>query len=425
MLDPKILRNDLRDVAEKLKKRGFSLNINLFEKLEEKRKSLQAEVQDLQNERNTKSKNIGAIKSSGGDITDLLLEVENKGNELKTTNDSLKLVLNDINDLCLTIPNIPHESVPDGVDEKFNREEKKWGERPIFDFEPRDHVDIGENIKKLSFEKAVKIAGSRFVVMHKDLAKLHRALSQFMLDIHTNDHGYDEVYVPFLANKDSLIGTGQLPKFSDDLFKVEGAELYLIPTAEVPLSNLIRDQIVEEGQLPLKWVSHTPCFRSEAGAYGKDTRGMIRQHQFDKVELVQVTQPEKSFDALESLTNDAQEILKKLNLPYRVVTLCGGDLGFSSAKTYDIEVWLPGQNKYREISSCSNFLDFQSRRMQARYRSKDKKKPDYLHTVNGSGLAVGRTLVAILENNQLKDGSVKIPNALVPYMSGKELIQAS
>tara|TARA_Y100001935_G_C17285936_1_gene500379 strand:+ start:51 stop:1328 length:1278 start_codon:yes stop_codon:yes gene_type:complete len=423
MLDPKILRNDLKGIAEKLKKRGFILDERLFEELESKRKALQTETQGLQNERNEKSKNIGKLKASGSDVKDLLSEVEGINDKLKEANNSLKHILNSLNDYALSIPNIPHDSVPHGENEKFNREEKKWGQKQEFEFEPKDHVDIGNNLEGLSFDKGVKIAGSRFVVMYKDIARLHRALAQFMLDVHTNEHGYDEVYVPYLANRESLIGTGQLPKFSDDLFQVKDTDFFLIPTAEVPLSNLIREQMIEENQLPLKLVAHTPCFRSEAGAYGKDTRGMIRQHQFEKIELVQVTKADYSFDALEILTSHAEAILQKLNLPYRVVTLCDGDLGFSATKTYDLEVWLPGQNRYREISSCSNFLDFQARRMQARWRNKTTKKTEFLHTLNGSGLAVGRTLVALLENNQLKDGSVVVPSVLVPYMGGKELIQ--
>jgi len=419
MLDPKLLRTNLQTVAATLKRRGMELDTAAIEKLEAQRKELQVRTQELQNERNTRSKSIGKAKAAGEDIQPLLKEVASLGDALKEAENALKQLQEELRDIILGLPNLPDDSVPDGRDEEDNREERTWGEIPQFDFEPRDHVDLGEALGGLDFASAAKITGSRFTVMHGKMARLHRALTQFMLDQHTTEHGYRETYVPYMVNADSMTGTGQLPKFAEDAFKLEGEHgYYLIPTAEVPLTNLLRDEILDADALPFKVVAHTPCFRSEAGAYGKDTRGMIRQHQFDKVELVQAVRPEDSFNALEELTAHAETILQKLGLAYRVVTLCTGDLGFSATKTYDLEVWLPGQGKYREISSCSNFLDFQARRMQARWRNPETGKPELLHTVNGSGLAVGRTLVAVLENYQQADGSVKIPEALVPYMGG-------
>lgn len=425
MLDPKLLRTDLENVAAQLARRGYELDVAAVKSLEERRKSLQVETQELQNERNTKSKSIGKAKAAGEDIQPLLDEVANLGDKLKAVNEALGDVQEELKQIALGMPNLPHESVPDGKDEEDNREERTWGEIPQFDFDPKDHVDIGEGLGSLDFDTAAKLTGSRFVVISGQMARLHRALTQFMLDIHTLEHGYTEAYVPYMVNADSLYGTGQLPKFEEDLFRLEGTDFYLIPTAEVPVTNLVRDVIVESEYMPRKYVAHTPCFRSEAGAYGRDTRGMIRQHQFDKVELVQAVRAEDSFEALEELTGHAEAILQKLELPYRVVTLCTGDIGFSSTKTYDLEVWLPGQGKYREISSCSNFVDFQARRLQARWRNPETGKPELVHTINGSGLAVGRTLVAVLENYQQADGSVRVPAVLKPYMGGTELIEKS
>ncbi|RMG33353.1 MAG: serine--tRNA ligase [Gammaproteobacteria bacterium] len=422
MLDPKRLRTELDEVARQLARRGFILPTDRIRELEAQRKSLQVRTQELQSERNTRSKSIGRAKAAGEDIQPLLDEVASLGDRLKVAEAELEEVQAALQQIYLGIPNLPDTSVPDGSDEEDNREERTWGDIPRFDFEPKDHVDIGEALSGLDFDAAAKLTGSRFVVMHGPVARLHRALTQFMLDVHTSEHGYRETYVPYMVNSDSLYGTGQLPKFAEDLFHLEDTDYYLIPTAEVPVTNLVRDVILEADQLPCRWVAHTPCFRSEAGAYGRDTRGMIRQHQFDKVELVQAVRPEESFDVLEQLTGHAEAILQKLELPYRVVTLCTGDLGFSSAKTYDLEVWLPGQGRYREISSCSNFLDFQARRLKARWRNPETGRPELLHTLNGSGLAVGRTLVAVLENYQQADGSVAIPEALRPYMGGVERI---
>ncbi len=420
MLDPKRLRADLEGVARQLARRGFELATDRIRDLEAQRKALQVRTQELQNERNTRSKSIGRAKAAGEDIQPLLDEVASLGDKLKAAEADLEQIQAALQEIYLGIPNLPHESVPEGRDEEDNREERTWGEIPRFDFEPKDHVDIGEALGGLDFDAAAKLTGSRFVVMHGQVARLHRALTQLMLDIHTAEHGYSETYVPYMVNSDSLYGTGQLPKFAEDLFHLEDTDYYLIPTAEVPVTNLVRDVILEPDQLPRRWVAHTPCFRSEAGAYGRDTRGMIRQHQFDKVELVQTVRPDESFEALEALTGHAEAILQRLELPYRVVTLCTGDLGFSSTKTYDLEVWLPGQGKYREISSCSNFLDFQARRLRVRWRNPETGKPELLHTLNGSGLAVGRTLVAVLENYQQADGSVLIPEALRPYMGGTD-----
>ena len=418
MLDPKRLRAELELVAEQLARRGYQLDIEKMKSLEEQRKALQIEQQELQNERNTKSKSIGKAKAAGEDVQPLLDEVAGLGDKLKAVSEKSDAAQAELHALMMSMPNTPHDSVPDGKDEEDNREERTWGEIPTFDFEPKDHVDLGEGVKQLDFDTAAKVTGSRFVSMSGGLARLHRALTQFMLDTHIAEHGYTEVYVPYIVNGDSLRGTGQLPKFEEDLFKLEGTDYYLIPTAEVPVTNLVRDVILDADQLPVKYVAHTPCFRSEAGAYGRDTRGMIRQHQFDKVELVCVVKPEDALDMLEELTGHAEKILQKLNLPYRLVTLCTGDIGFSSTKTYDIEVWLPGQAKYREISSCSCFGDFQARRLQARWRNPETGKPELANTLNGSGLAVGRTLVAVLENYQQADGSIKVPEVLQPYMGG-------
>jgi len=424
MLDPKLLRNDLEAVAETLARRGFQLDIGPVADLETRRKALQVEAQELQNERNTKSKAIGKAKAAGGDIQPLLDEVATLGDRLKAANDALLEVQDALRIVALGMPNLPDASVPDGADENDNREERRWGEPRAFDFEPKDHVDLGAGLDMLDFDVAAKLTGSRFAVMSGQLARMHRALTQFMLDTHVTEHGYTEAYVPYMVNPDSLYGTGQLPKFAEDLFKLEGSDFYLIPTAEVPLTNLVRDVILDDAYMPRRYVAHTPCFRSEAGSHGKDTRGMIRQHQFDKVELVHVVRPGDSFEALEALTGHAEAILQKLGLPYRVVTLCTGDMGFSATKTYDIEVWLPGQAKYREISSCSNMGDFQARRMQARWRNPETGKPELAHTLNGSGLAVGRTLVAVMENYQQADGSIEVPEVLRPYMGGVERLAA-
>ncbi len=423
MLDPRLLRNDLERTAERLARRGFRLDVEQVRRLEERRKAIQSRTQALQNERNTRSKAIGKAKAQGEDIAPLLAEVSDLGDQLKAAEAELGEVQAELEALLLAIPNLPHESVPEGTSEEENVEIRRWGEPRDFDFEPRDHVDVGEALGGLDFDTAARITGSRFVVMAGAVARMHRALIQFMLDLHTGEHGYTETYVPYIVNRDSLRGTGQLPKFEEDLFRLDVEQgYYLIPTAEVPVTNIVREAILDAGALPRKMVCHTPCFRSEAGSYGRDTRGMIRQHQFEKVEMVQIVRPEESYRALEELTGHAEEVLKRLELPYRVVALCGGDLGFSSAKTYDLEVWLPAQNCYREISSCSNFEDFQARRMKARWRNPDSGRPELVHTLNGSGLAVGRTLVAILENYQQADGSVVVPEALRPYMGGIERI---
>jgi seryl-tRNA synthetase len=421
MLDPRLLRNELEATASQLKRRGVVLDVARIQSLEESRKRLQMAAEELQNQRNSRSKQIGKAKAAGEDIQPLLAEVTDLGDKLKTAQDELQIVQEQLSEIALGIPNIPHSSVPDGRDEADNREERRWGEPKRFDFEPRDHVDLGAAKGWLDFEAAAKITGSRFVTMQGPLARMHRALAQFMLDTHTSEHGYTETYVPFMVNADSLQGTGQLPKFEADLFKLSGElPYYLIPTAEVPVTNLVRGEVIEDGDMPRKWVSQTPCFRSEAGSYGRDTRGMIRQHQFEKVEMVQIVRPTESYAVLEVLTGHAETILQKLGLPYRVVTLCTGDIGFSAAKTYDIEVWLPAQNTYREISSCSNFEDFQARRLQARWRNPETGKPELVHTLNGSGLAVGRTLVAVMENYQQADGSIIVPEVLRPYMGGME-----
>jgi seryl-tRNA synthetase len=428
MLSKKQLKNDLEGVVLALKKRNFSFDTNELESLEGQRKINQIETQELQNLRNTQSKSIGKAKAAGEDIEPLLSQVADLGERLDKSKSDLQIIQDKINDIVMSIPNVPHDSVPEGDSDDDNIEVMRWGEPKSFDFELRDHVDLGE-MHGLDFETAAKISSARFAVMTGKIAKLHRALTQFMIDRHVENNGYTEAYVPYLVNSESLTGTGQLPKFEDDLFKThlhgEGGDarpLYLIPTAEVPVTNLMRGKIIKESDLPIKFVAHTPCFRSEAGAYGKDTRGLIRQHQFEKVELVQITKAEDSYDVLEELTSHAEGILQALELPYRKVILCGGDLGFSASKTYDLEVWVPAQNTYREISSCSCFEDFQARRMQLRWRRSQSDKPELLHTLNGSGLAVGRTLVAVLENYQNPDGSIKIPAVLESYMGGLKLI---
>ena len=420
MLDLQLLRTQLDAVAARLATRGTTLDSTAFQALEDERKALQTRTQELQARRNSLSKQIGILKSRGEDIAPVMTEVAGLGDALKADEEALATLLSRFNDFVAILPNLPHESVPVGRDETGNVEVLRWGTPRSFDFPAKDHVEIGEGLGGLDFETATKISGSRFSLMKGGIARLHRALAQFMLDTHSGEHGYTEVYTPYLVNPDSMFGTGQLPKFEEDLFQVprsDGTKLYLIPTAEVPVTNIVRDEILAADTLPLKFVCHTPCFRSEAGSYGRDTRGMIRQHQFDKVELVQVVHPEKSWQALEELTGHAEAILQKLGLPYRKMALCSGDMGFSAAKTYDLEVWLPAQDTYREISSCSNFEAFQARRMQARFRN-EKNKPELVHTLNGSGLAIGRTLVAILENYQNADGSVTIPEALLAYMGG-------
>lgn len=422
MLDSQLLRNDIQTVAERLAIRGYTLDVDALQTLEKQRKTLQVQVEDLQAQRNSRSKLIGKTKAEGGDVEALMQEVASFADQLKQSQAELDVVQSDLLAITQSIPNLPHESVPAGATEDDNEEVARWGEPARYEFEVKDHVDIGADLGGLDFETATKITGSRFVVMKGAVAQMHRALIQFMLNTHIEEHGYQEVYVPFLANQNSLLGTGQLPKFEEDQFKTQSEDgLYLIPTAEVPVTNIVRDAIQNSEDLPIKMVAHTPCFRREAGSYGRDTRGMIRQHQFEKVELVQIIKPDNSYDALEALTGHAETILQKLELPYRKVVLCGGDIGFSAAKTYDLEVWLPAQKTYREISSCSNFEDFQARRMQARFRN-EQNKPSLVHTVNGSGLAVGRTLVAILENYQQADGSVEIPSALKPYMGGQEVL---
>jgi seryl-tRNA synthetase len=426
MLDPKLLRSQLAEVAAALHRRGFDLDTDAIQRLEAKRKQIQVETEELQAQRNRHSRSVGQAKASGQDIQPLLEQMTGLGQRLETAKQELDAVQRQLEETLMGVPNLAHESVPEGRDESANQELRRWGEPPTFDFEPRDHVDLGAALQGMDFDAAVKISGARFAVLRGDLARLQRALTQFMLDVHTRDHGYQECYVPYLVNADSLRGTGQLPKFEEDLFATRGDDTYyLIPTAEVPVTNLVRGEILDAVRLPLCMVAHTPCFRSEAGSYGKDTRGLIRQHQFEKVELVQVVRPEASYAALEALTGHAESILQRLGLPYRVVALCTGDLGFSAAKTYDLEVWLPGQQCYREISSCSNFEAFQARRMQARYRSPDSGKPELVHTLNGSGLAVGRTLVAVLENYQRADGSISIPEPLRPYLGGVQVIGAA
>ncbi len=426
MLDIQQLRSSLEAVAEGLAKRGKPIDFSGFKALEAERKTLQTRTQDLQAQRNSLSKQIGMLKGKGQDASEVMAQVGALGDELKASEARLGELLEKFNAILVTLPNVPEESVPVGSDETANVEIRRWGTPRVFDFEVRDHTDVGEALGQIDFATAARISGARFSLLKGGVARLHRALAQFMLDTHTAEHGYTEVYAPYLVNAASLFGTGQLPKFEEDLFKVPRGEqepLYLIPTAEVPVTNIVRDEILEASALPLKFVCHTPCFRSEAGSGGRDVRGMIRQHQFDKVELVQIVHPEQSTAAHEELTRHAEVILEKLELPYRRVVLCTGDMGFSSQKTYDLEVWLPAQNAYREISSCSNFGAFQARRMQARFRN-EKGRTELVHTLNGSGLAVGRTLVAILENGQQADGSVTIPAALRPYMAGRESLSA-
>ncbi len=425
MLDPKLLRSDLNSVAERLTVKGYHLDCDAFLALESKRKELQLSSEALQQERNAYAKNMGALigqaKAKGEDIEPLKAQGEKLKNDSAKADTALAEVQAQLDDIVQGIPNIPHQSVPAGEDESDNQEIRRWGTPRVFDFEVKDHVDLGADIGGLDFDRAAKITGSRFAQMRGGLATLHRALTQFMLNTHIQEHGYEEVYVPYIVNRDSLFGTGQLPKFEEDLFKLDDERnFYLIPTAEVPVTNIHRNEILE--QLPAKYICHSPCFRSEAGSYGRDTRGMIRQHQFEKVEMVMFVHPDKSWEAHELLTSHAEAILQKLELPYRTVVLCGGDLGFSSAKTYDLEVWLPSQETYREISSCSNFTDFQARRMKARFRNAEGK-PEFLHTLNGSGLAVGRTLIAIMENYQQADGSIYVPEVLQPILNGLKVIK--
>lgn len=423
MIDINLLRNDIESLEKILKHRGFDLDVNFFNSLEEERKHIQIKTQELQQERNDLSKQVGVLKSQGKDASDVLEKVSNISAQSKEFESQLALIQEKLNNFLLLIPNVPHDSVPIGPDETSNELVKEVGIPPEFDFEVKDHVDLGAPLG-LDFDTAAKVSGSRFVFMKNDIARLHRAIGQFMIDTHTENHGYTECYTPYLVNEDSLLGTGQLPKFGDDLFvtqKNEDESLYLIPTSEVSLTNTVRDEIIDLKHLPIRMTAHTPCFRSEAGSYGKDTRGMIRQHQFDKVEMVQITKPELSYEALEEMLSHAENILKALNLPYRVMTLSSGDMGFGAAKTYDIEVWLPSQQQYREISSISNCEDFQARRLKARFKNEEGKNT-LVHTLNGSGLAVGRTLVAIMENNQKADGSINIPSALQPYMKDKTTI---
>jgi len=424
MLDPQLLRNNTEEVARVLRPRGYLLDVERFQDLEKDRKQLQINQQQLQHSRNQNSKEIGKLKAAKEDAAELIKNTELLGGELKSIGDRLQQIQLELNDLTAGIPNIPHESVPPGESEDDNVEQRRWGKPRDFLFEIFDHVQLGEDLGMLNFEQATKVTGSRFVVMTAGLARLHRALIQFMLDLHTQEHGYEETYVPYMVNANSLFGTGQLPKFEQDQFATDtDPRYYLIPTAEVPVTNLYRDEILESTELPVRHVCHTPCFRREAGSYGKDTRGMIRQHQFEKVELVQIVEPSTSWAALEELTGHAETVLQRLELPYRVVTLCASDLGFSSAKTYDLEVWLPGQQRYREISSCSNFETFQARRMRARWRNPETSKPEYVHTLNGSALAIGRTLVAIMENYQNEDRTISVPNVLQPYLGGCDRIQ--
>jgi len=423
MLDPQLLRNNLDQVVAGLARRGLVFDVAAYQTLEARRKQLQVETQNLQAERNAASKSIGAAKARGENIEPLRASVGALGERLRACEAALEALQVEFDDFASGLPNIPHASVPDGRSEEGNVELRRWGTPRELDFEPRDHVDLGAVIGGMDFEAGAMLASSRFVVLADGIARMHRALIQFMLDLHTTQHGYHEVYVPYVVNERTMRGTGQLPKFREDLFEIQKQNLFLIPTAEVPVTNLLQDKIVDAAQLPFKFVCHTPCFRSEAGSYGRDTRGMIRQHQFEKVELVQLVAPGDSYAALEGLTANAEAVLQTLELPYRTMALCTGDTGFSSAKTYDLEVWLPGQNAYREISSCSNFEDYQARRIRARWRNPETGKPELLHTLNGSGLAVGRTLVAVLENYQQRDGSVVVPAALRPYMGGRELLE--
>ncbi len=423
MIDPKLLRQSADDVAANLARRGFDFDTGAYLALEERRKSLQVETEKLQSERNASAKNIGKAKAKGEDIEPLLAAVKDLGDKLDNNEAELAKVRAELRDIELGLPNLLADEVPAGNSEDDNAEVRRWSEPPELDFEARDHIELGEALGMLDFESASRISGARFTVMRGPLARLQRALIQFMLDTHTSEHGYEETYVPYLVQSQALVGTGQLPKFEEDLFQTKTeTPFYLIPTAEVPVTNLARDSILDSADLPVRFVAHTPCFRSEAGSYGQDTRGMIRQHQFEKVELVQFVEAGKSDAALDELTGHAEVVLQRLELPYRTVILCSGDVGFGSAKTYDIEVWLPGQQKYREISSCSNYNDYQARRMQARYRSPETGKPELLHTLNGSGVAAGRALIAVMENYQNEDGSIRIPSVLQPYMGGRELI---
>jgi len=417
MLDPQLLRNNPEDVKTAMQRHGADLDLDVFNALERQRKEIQVKTQNLQNERNKRSKSIGMAKAKGEDIQPLLESVSQLGDELKAAEAELQGIQTELHDIQMSLPNILADDVPIGKDEENNIELRKWGVIPQYDFDVKDHVDLGQSLAGIDFEAGAKIAGSRFVTLSGSLARLQRALTQFMLDTHADQHGYRETYVPYLVNKESLLGTGQLPKFEEDLFKMANdSPYYLIPTAEVPVTNLVRNEIVAADEMPLKYVAHTPCFRSEAGAYGRDVRGMIRQHQFEKVELVQIVKASESEQAHEELTSNAESILQALNLPYRLMLLCSGDTGFSATKTYDLEVWLPGQDTYREISSCSNFKDFQARRLKARWRNPETGKPELVHTINGSGLAVGRTLIAVMENYQQADGSIKVPDVLQPYM---------
>ena len=423
MLDPRLLREKPNYIAEKLLERGFRFDADAFVALEEQRKILQVATQALQNDRNLRSKEIGHAKARNEDIAPMREEVNRLSDELEIKKSELTSLLQQIEAISLSLPNIPHDSVPVGRGEEDNKEIRRWGEIPTYDLKVKPHDELGETLGQMDFALAAKITGSRFVVMKSNIARLHRAITQFMLDVHTNKHGYQEIYVPYIVNKDSLMGTGQLPKFEDDLFKLTGdTGYYLTSTAEIPVTNTVRDSILDSETLPIRYVCHSPCFRSEAGSYGKDTKGMIRQHQFEKVELVWITDPESSYNALETLTGHAEAILQLLELPYRVLALCTADMGAGAAKTYDLEVWLPSQNTYREISSCSNTESFQARRMQARYRHPETREMELVHTLNGSGLAVGRTLVAIMENYQDKDGNIRIPKVLQSYMGGMELI---
>jgi seryl-tRNA synthetase len=423
MIDPKLLRQDAAGVAANLARRGFEFDADAYLALEERRKSLQVETEELRNERNTSSKSIGKAKAQGEDIEPLLAAVKELGEKLDSNEAALQELLGEIRDIELGLPNLLADDVPDGSSDEDNTEVRRWGDPADYDFEPKDHIELGENLGMLDFDTAIKVSGSRFVVMTGALARMQRALVQFMLDTHTSEHGYVETYVPYLVQYDALVGTSQLPKFEEDLFKTtDETPFYLIPTAEVPVTNFAREHIYDDDELPLRFTAHTPCFRSEAGSYGQDTRGMIRQHQFEKVELVQFVAPGDSNRALEELTGHAEVILQRLELPYRVVTLCAGDVGFGGAKTYDIEVWLPGQQKYREISSCSMYNDFQARRMQARRRNPDTGKPELINTLNGSGVAAGRALIAVMENYQQADGSIRVPDVLQPYMGGATTI---
>lgn len=424
MLDLKFVQNNLDEVKDSLEKRNSKLDVNEFRELDDRRKALLKEVESLKAERNSASGDIAKIKREGGDASDIIARMGELSGKVKALDEDLRDIESAENKWLAAVPNIPHESVPVGKDENDNPVERYWGEKPEFDFTPREHWDLAVELGGVDFERAAKLTGARFAVLKKWGAKLERALTSFMLDIQTGEHGYEEVIPPYIVNRDSLFGTGQLPKFEEDLFKIEGMDYFMIPTAEVPLTNLHRDEVLDEDDLTIKYCAPTPCFRSEAGSYGKDTKGLIRQHQFHKVEMVRFAHPDNSFDDLEEMTANAEEILKRLNLHYRVITLCTGDIGFGSRKTYDLEVWLPGQDKYREISSCSNCGDFQARRANIRFKPKSGKKSFYVHTLNGSGLAVGRTFVAVVENYQQKDGSIVVPEALRPYMGGLEIITA-